>query len=113
MIPFGNNAVTLYHREAGAIERHLLHRCSWRAKRTRTMVDGAAADENVITCRYADGPRAAVGDLLVLGACDANPDSAIEFAEIIDRRPGEAFVCDSFADYTTGVLPHYCARGSG
>lgn len=114
MIPMGNHAVTLYHRDAGAITRHTLRGCSWRAKRTRTMIDGTAVIGDEIICRYAVGQRAAVGDLLVLGEVYEAPKSAIEFAEIIEKHPGAAFLCESFADNTHGgVLPHYCARGSG
>lgn len=114
MIPFGDKVVTLYHREDGSITRHALCGCSWRAKRTRTMVDGAAMIGDEIVCRYSEGRTAAVGDLFVLGTAEDTPASAIDFAGIIEKHPGEAFVCESFADYShTGVIPHYCARGSG
>lgn len=112
MIPFGSEAVTLYHREAGKIARHVLRGCSWRAKQLRTMIDGAAVCENEIICRYEAGPRAAAGDLFVLGEAQEAPGSAIEFAAILEKHAGEAFVCESFADCThSGVIPHYCAKG--
>ena len=114
MIPFANNTVTLYHREAGAITRHTLRGCSWRAKRVRTMIDGAAVTGDEIICRYTGGKRAAVGDLLVLGEAEEAPGSAIEFAAMLEKYAGAAFLCESFADYTRcGMLPHCCARGSG
>lgn len=115
MIPFGSEVVTLYHKEAGAIERHRLTGCSWRSRRTRTMIDGAAVAGDEITCRYpADQMRACVGDLMVLGDAEDAPKTGMEFAEILERHAGRAFLCEGFSDNTGAApLPHFCARGSG
>lgn len=118
MIPFGTNDVTVFHaNDDGTIERRYLKNASWTMHTHRTQYDGLQkmASSNSCSCRWARGTVKAVqGDLLVLGRVSDNVRSAVQFADLMEKYAGRAFICESFSDNTAGSAPlkHYCAKGA-
>lgn len=126
MIPFGSETVTLYARtEQRDAEgrthtlwrRAVLTGCSWREKTEHTLSEGALVRTQTTVCRIpADQMKPAPGDLLILGAADADALNAVEIArlrETLQRAGLPAFRVQTVADNSrSNVLPHYAAEGA-
>ena len=120
MIPFGQESVTLYHREETADaqgrttltwRRILLDGCSWRHAARYSLSN---ADE--VVCRVPAGQmRPSVGDGMILGSVDDEVGSAVALAELLaaHRQQGRAFRVAAVNDNVRKGFPlaHYAARG--
>lgn len=120
MIPFGQESVTLYHREETVDaygrtiltwRRILLDGCSWRHAARYSLSN---ADE--VVCRVpAAQTRPSVGDGMVLGSVTDEIGSAVALAELLEtyRQKGRAFRVTAVNDNVRRGFPlaHYAARG--
>ena len=124
MIPFGNQAVTLYHhedissangREHTVWTRHALTGCSWRRTARRAIENNTSVRIEETTCRIPAGSVAPVaGDVLIPGAVPDEPENAVEVTKLLERfRASGAFRISSVSDNARPgwPMPHYAARG--
>ena len=117
MIPFGNETVTILHRSGAGYARHVLHGCSWRSAKVRSMTGMAAEKSEDTVCRIpADQIVPEVGDVLILGDVDAAAASEVELVRMLDglRRDGlRAIRVTQVRDNSRGApLPHYAVTGA-
>lgn len=120
MIPFGREAVTLYHREeqtdaAGRTHqtwrRILLDGCSWKHAAKYSL-----SNAREVVCRIPAGQmRPDIGDAMVLGHVSDEADSALALFAIMEKyreHPGAFRVAAINDNMRTGFpLPHYAVRG--
>lgn len=116
MIPFGNQTVTLLHREGNAYKRYILNGCSWRQANVRMLNGTAIASTMETTCRIpASQKKPDPEDLLVLGTVKADAKNEIELVRLMGRLRGEgkaAFRATRVKDNSLGTpMPHYAAIG--
>lgn len=126
MIPFGNQTVTLYHRERitgdnGRSQdiwtRHVLTDCSWRHTASQSIQENVVRGMTQSTCRIPVGQqRPNVGDVLILGMVYDQPASAKELNALLEaHRDNGAFRVSAVANNAMqgSPMPHYAARGDG
>lgn len=117
MMPFGNQSVTLLHREGGGYKRYLLEGCSWQSTERKSMGDNAMIFALETTCRIpANQKIPEAGDLLILGRVEAEAANEIALARLLDgfRQAGTpAFRVRSVKNNALGApMPHYAAAGA-
>lgn len=117
MIPFGNQSVTLMHREGRGYKRYLLEGCSWQSTERKTMGDNAIIHTLEVTCRIPKGQQMPeAGDLLILGRVKAAAENEIALVRLLDqyRQAGTpAFRVRSVKNNALGApMPHYAAVGA-
>lgn len=114
VIPFANDTVTLVHRNASGWKSEVIHGCSFRRIRRRSVTGQTAVIENESVCRIPPGGIVpAAGDLILPGVHTASADSEIELVRLLEaHRADGAFRISSVSDNTRGApIPHYAARG--
>ena len=116
MIPFASDTVTLYHKRGGAWEGIVIHGCSYRRRRVRSISDGAAAVAEETTCRMPAGQAVpAAGDVIVLGVCRDKVRGEVELVRLLEAHRAEgAFRVRAVADNARPGMPvpHYAATGA-
>ena len=116
MIPYGCETVTLCHRSGAGYARHVLHGCSWRQARVRSVNGLAVSYSDETTCRIPAGQQMPdAGDVLILGDVNVQASSEIELVRQLEAlRDGgaAAFRVRTVRDNSRGApMPHYAATG--
>lgn len=117
MIPFGNQTVTLLHRQNDAYKRYVLSGCSWHASAVRSMTGNTLESALETTCRIpADQQMPSPGDLLIMGNVRAAADSEIDLVRLMQslRDGGKAvFRVQTVRDNSLSpIIPHFAATGA-
>ena len=100
MIPFGDEVVTLFHRQGSGCERIVIGGCSWRRGTALEQAEGLWTAGGRVVVRMPPGqamPR--VGDVLVRGAVDDPAALGLNAAALIEKyRDRGAFLCRGVMD---------------
>ena len=116
MIPFGDKTVTVLHRTGSSYMPYILHGCSWRAAKIRS-VNGAAVERSPeTTCRIPAGQTIPdVGDVMILGAYNIKADGEIALVRLLNELLNsgvQAMRVMIVRDNSKGVpMPHYAVTG--
>ena len=116
MIPFGNHAITLFHKNGAMYDRYVLTGCSWRSGKERSLIENAVVITETTICRMPpECPKPDPGDLLVLGVIDEVPEGEIALVQLMERLRTDGyrvFRIRSCSDNTGAPLAHYAATGA-
>lgn len=117
MIPFGDQTVTLLHREGRGYRRYLLEGCSWQSAERKSMGDNAIIYALEVTCRIPEGQQMPeAGDLLILGKVKAAAENEIALIRLLDQyRQAGTSACRVQSvknNALSAPMPHYAAVGA-